>query len=250
MAGKMELDLSKISVDTLIKAVHQKDWYFKMLCNGTKGEIDEGVSLIKLAVSAFTITENIVYGKSKITIVRDSMGFLQSEYLPEQDPKFKDPKCYPAITIYYDNSDIKHIEIWARDGKIHNYNDEPAIITYHKDGSFCNKMWIKNNIFYERGNGECNFIKFRHPFLQDKYESRFIWISKNFHLKEKLIYDAQKDNIKALMKIIRNNINLIQTTDLLHRDLDKGAAAMIWEGLKVRTKIFAVDGEIIGQYDY
>lgn len=152
----------------------------------------------------------------------------------------RDGKTYPAVAKCYNGTSIKQMELWMYHGKLHSYNDEPAIITYDENGNVIVKVWLKCNNFYDRGE-DCNFVTYREKGIV------YRWFENN-RIFTAHIFDFQ-DNIMGIINGTIREYRFHQKHGL-HRELPDGPAFLyISNNGKEKQRSYYVYGERVEFYE-
>ena len=151
----------------------------------------------------------------------------------------RDGKSYPAVVKCYNGTSIKRMELWMYHGELHSYNDEPAVIVYHEDGSVSYKIWLDCNKFYSRGT-ESNYVAYYYGYTFYRwFENNTIFTYEKF---SKFL-----DRTSAISKTING---LIGQNKGFHRDLSDGPAYIhISKDGKEEKRAYYVHGEFVEVYN-
>jgi hypothetical protein len=174
----------------------------------------------------------------KFTIGANIKGYINKEKLIQSiqtNKGFADTypgeRYLPALLITYESGQPKAI-YHAKNGLLHSYNDEPALVIYNPDGGIELKLWLKEGQFYERENGKHNYkshlikYKTRKWCMPDSFKPRQIRIGSNFFL----------IHTRIICNTTRNK--------KFHRDPNVGPAVIVDKGKRI-SKLFYNNGEFI-----
>lgn len=136
----------------------------------------------------FNLTVNRDKEGNVISLINtDSEGRLNSPHT-----KLEPTKLSTAALYYHANGTLK-LELYAVHGKLHNYDDLPAISSYYPDGTNKSNIWFQNGNFVvsEKPNYEFNI----------KENSNIIrgWCMPFPEPNEDLIYKHNYENLDTIL---------------------------------------------------